>query len=180
MTIYRPAGPDDAAAIAALHADSWQRHFRGCFTDTFLDGDPLADRLPVWTRRLSVPGPRRTIVADDHGHLAGFVHFVAGSDPQWGAEIDEIHIAHDRQRHGLGRELLTRAATAIGAGSPLYLWVFAVNQPAQSFYRAMGATVVETTRFDGAPAGVLQGTPQVLRMAWPDTAALIPGRPEMS
>lgn len=180
MTIYRSGRPDDAPAIAALHADSWRRHFRGCFTDAFLDGDPLGDRLPVWTRRLSVPGPRRTIVAEQDGRLAGFVHFVADSDPRWGAEIDEIHIAYDRQRGGLGRDLLTRAATAIGAGSPLYLWAFAANQDAQDFYRAMGAEIVETTHFDGAPAGVLQGTPQVLRMAWPDTATLIAGRPEMS
>ena len=34
---YRAAGPDDAPAIATLHADSWRRHYRGAFADAFLD-----------------------------------------------------------------------------------------------------------------------------------------------
>jgi hypothetical protein len=29
---FRAAGPGDANAIAGLHADSWQRHYRGAFS----------------------------------------------------------------------------------------------------------------------------------------------------
>ena len=36
---FRPADADDAAAVAGLHADSWRRHYRGAFSDAFLDGD---------------------------------------------------------------------------------------------------------------------------------------------
>jgi GNAT superfamily N-acetyltransferase len=36
---FRAAGPGDANAIAGLHADSWQRHYRGAFSDAFLDND---------------------------------------------------------------------------------------------------------------------------------------------
>jgi hypothetical protein len=36
---FRAAGQDDAHAIAELHADSWRRHYRGAYSDAFLDGD---------------------------------------------------------------------------------------------------------------------------------------------
>jgi hypothetical protein len=49
--IFRAARPDDAGAIAGLHADSWQRHYRGAFSDAFLDGDVAGYLLPLWTDR---------------------------------------------------------------------------------------------------------------------------------
>src|SRR5213592_3783401 len=63
---FRLAGPADAEAVANLHADSWRRHYRGAYSDAFLDGDVVADRLAVWTERLREPDPRRcTILAED-------------------------------------------------------------------------------------------------------------------
>jgi len=49
---FRPARPSDADAVAALHADSWRRHYRGAYSDAFLDGDVYAERLVVWSSRL--------------------------------------------------------------------------------------------------------------------------------
>ena len=43
---FRAAGPGDANAIAGLHADSWQRHYRGAFSDAFLDHDVAGYLLP--------------------------------------------------------------------------------------------------------------------------------------
>lgn len=51
----RMAGPDDAERVALLHADSWRRHYRGAYSDSFLDGDVVADRLSVWSVRLAGP-----------------------------------------------------------------------------------------------------------------------------
>jgi GNAT superfamily N-acetyltransferase len=36
---FRAARPGAARAVAALHAASWQRHYRGAFSDAFLDQD---------------------------------------------------------------------------------------------------------------------------------------------
>jgi len=48
---FRAAEQGDASAVAALHTGSWQRHYRGAFSDDFLDGDPawgaLLDNLHV-------------------------------------------------------------------------------------------------------------------------------------
>src|SRR6266545_1171398 len=56
---FRLASPADAKAVADLHADSWRRHYRGAYSDAFLDGDVVADRLAVWTARLREHDPRR-------------------------------------------------------------------------------------------------------------------------
>jgi hypothetical protein len=54
---FRAAGPGDAHAIAGLHADSWQRHYRGAFSDAFLDNDVAGYLLPLWIERLASPDP---------------------------------------------------------------------------------------------------------------------------
>lgn len=51
---FRAAGPQDSDGVAALHVDSWQRHYRGAFADSFLDGDVLTlHHRATWTRRLA-------------------------------------------------------------------------------------------------------------------------------
>ena len=54
---FRLAASDDAQAVADLHARSWRRHYRGAYSDAFLDGDVIADRLAVWADRLREPTP---------------------------------------------------------------------------------------------------------------------------
>ena len=69
---FRVAAAADADSVAALHADSWRRHYRGAYADAFLDGDVLADRRTIWSRLLAAPGSDRiTIVADQDGCQAG-------------------------------------------------------------------------------------------------------------
>jgi hypothetical protein len=50
---YREATAGDVEAIAALHADSWRRHYRSAYLDSYLDGDVFADLRTVWTDRLT-------------------------------------------------------------------------------------------------------------------------------
>jgi ribosomal protein S18 acetylase RimI-like enzyme len=171
--LYRPATADDAEAVAALHADSWRRNYRGALSDAFLDGDVFSDRRTVWSSRLSDPGPDMgTIVADDHGVVVGFVHTVFGDDPTWGSLIDNLHVTHDLKRSGVGRMLMAGAAEAVLARTPptaLYLWVLEQNVAAQAFYTALGGTNVE--RGLGSPPG--GGHPVRFRFAWPDPSVLV-------
>lgn len=51
--IVRKASSKDIAAIAALHAESWRRHYRGAFSDAFLDGEVEASRRKIWSERLT-------------------------------------------------------------------------------------------------------------------------------
>lgn len=174
----RPAQLLDAEDIARLHADSWQRHYRGVYADSYLDGDVVADRLEVWSLRLhpAAADPKLntlTTRADDDDGLVGFVHVVFDDDATWGSLVDNLHVAYEKKRRGIGRVLLTHAAQAVAdrARSPrMYLWVQQRNVAAQAFYRALGGEHVETAMV-GLPGGIpgrLDGSPKKMRFAWPD------------
>jgi ribosomal protein S18 acetylase RimI-like enzyme len=168
---FRDAGAHDAERVAELHADSWRRFYRGAYSDSFLDGDVLANRRATWTDRFAHPYPSATILAEQDGELAGFAHVIFDDDPQWGSLVDNLHVRHDRRRGGLGRELLARSAAAAAqqaARAGLYLWVLEQNTAAQAFYRAQGGECVES-RLVLPPAGDpanLNGSPRGLRVVW--------------
>jgi GNAT superfamily N-acetyltransferase len=175
---FRVAGAADATAIAALHADSWRRHYRGVYSDGFLDGDIGSDRLAVWSARLAVATSETayTAVAEDDDGLVGFTHVVFDADPRWGALLDNLHVRYANKRRGVGSELMARSGRAArDRGTALYLWVLEANQNARAFYEACGGTCVERTAVDppGGIPGRLTGTHHKLRMAWPDPGVLL-------
>jgi ribosomal protein S18 acetylase RimI-like enzyme len=176
---YRQATAADAVAIATLHADSWRRNYRGAFTDAFLDGDVHADRLAVWSERLTNQTvATRTVVAEDDGVVVGFAHTVFGDDPTWGALLDNLHVADALKRGGVGRMLMSHSAAAVLLQSPatgLYLWVLEQNTAAQGFYRALGGACVEQG-FGSPPGG---GRPPRFRFSWPDPSVLLVGDPDL-
>jgi ribosomal protein S18 acetylase RimI-like enzyme len=169
---FRRATTVDSERIARLHADSWRRHYRGAYSDSFLDGDVATDRLAVWTARLSDPGADScTIVAEDAGGLVGFAHTRFDDDRRWGALLDNLHVAHTRQRDGTGSHLVALTARALAERHPasgLYLWVLEQNRAAQAFYATLGGRCVERAVVDppGGDATRLHGTPRKLRYAW--------------
>ncbi len=174
----RLAGGSDAGVVAALHADSWRRNYRGAYADAFLDGDVAADRLAHWSERLARCEPASlTILAEEGSRLIGFAHVVLDEHPTWGALLDNIHVAHASQRRGVGSELLARSAQALAARhrrSGLYLWVLEQNSSAQAFYQAQGARRVESAAVT-APGGIpgrLNGSPRKLRYAWEDARSV--------
>lgn len=166
----------DAPTVARLHADSWRRHYRGAYSDAYLDGDVLSDRLAVWEARLSTPGSAMTFLAEDDEGAAAFLHLVFDEDPLWGSFIDNLHVAPARQRTGVGRALVEKAAEAAvvkAVSRGMYLWVLEQNDAAQAFYRALGGAIVEKARVT-APKGAegrLVGAPGKLRVVWTDVAA---------
>jgi ribosomal protein S18 acetylase RimI-like enzyme len=178
---FRLAGPADAEAVANLHADSWRRHYRGAYSDAFLDGDVVADRLAVWTDRLRKPNPRRCTIVAEHGSLVGFAHTVFDDDPTWGSLLDNMHVGDGYKRRGIGSRLLALTAEAV-IGRPertgLYLWVLEQNVDAQAFYRARGGRCVGRGLASppGAIASRLAGSPAKLRYAWPEPTVLL-GQP---
>jgi GNAT superfamily N-acetyltransferase len=184
---FRSAGADDVEQIAALHADSWRRHYRGAYADSFLDGDVAADRRVVWLSRFAAPTNTETVLAERNGRLAGFIHVVFDADPRWGSLVDNLHVVHDQRRTGIGTHLLNRAARAVSrqaSGNAMYLWVLQQNTAAQQFYHSCGATRAEVAPVPppGGDPARLNGAPRGLRMVWPDVARLLepssrPARP---
>jgi len=169
----RVATADDVDAIARLHADSWRRNYRGAYSDEYLDGDVVNDRIAVWTERITRPVVEsRTIVAESGGLFAGFAHTVFDDDPVWGALLDNLHVTHEMKGLGVGTVLMSESARSVLARQPstgLYLWVLEQNEPAQAFYRARGGTQSGRELRGPFPGG---GQAYAFRMKWPDPEIL--------
>jgi ribosomal protein S18 acetylase RimI-like enzyme len=174
---YRPATPADADAIAALHADSWSRHYRGAYPDAYLDQDAPEDRRSLWRERFRVASEDQfTIVAERERDVAGFAHTCLDADPEWGALLDNLHVRYDLKRQGVGRALMAESAAALlerRPASQLYLWVLQQNVAAQAFYAALGGTVVAEEPARPVAGG---GCARVYRVAWRDPRLLLSSR----
>jgi GNAT superfamily N-acetyltransferase len=153
----RAARADEAESIAVLHAASWRRTYRGMMSDEFLDGPALDDRRRVWHERLTIPNPRRLVsVAAIDSRVVGFICAFANEDPLFGSYIDNLHVAHDLQRSGIGRALMRRAGEWLCATAPqagVYLWVMEANGPARAFYQRLGAVHAGTVNLEDPGGG---------------------------
>jgi GNAT superfamily N-acetyltransferase len=182
---FRRAGPGDAEVLAKLHAENWRRHYRGAYSDSFLDGEVFADRLRVWSARLREPDPRRCTILAEDGDLVGFANTVLEDDPTWGALLDNLHVGDRHRRRGVGSRLLALSAEAVirradlgsapDGASGLYLWVLEQNLDAQAFYEARGGSCVgrDVVSPPGGIASRLAGSPARLRYAWAEPAVLL-------
>ncbi len=175
----RVASPADASMIARLHAESWQRHYRGAYADAFLDDEAVGFLGGMWADRLGAPTPAaHTVVAEYGGEAAGFAHTVLDADSGWGALLDNLHVRYPLKRQGIGTALVAEAAQAVlreSAVPRLHLWVLEQNEAARAFYEARGGTCVE--RADVPPPGGiaarLDGKPIGLRYVWRDPVVLL-------
>jgi GNAT superfamily N-acetyltransferase len=170
----RPATDGDVAAIAATHAQSWKNSYRGVYPDSYLDTDVDDERLAAWTEPFANKrADQRTILAEDDGVLAGFAHLYLDEDETHGALVDNLHVLAAWQGTGLGRRLLAASARIVldeRPGRGLHLWVLEPNAKARGFYAALGGR--ETDRvIDDSFEDV---TMTVVRVVWPDPAALLP------
>jgi ribosomal protein S18 acetylase RimI-like enzyme len=147
----------DADSIGLLHADSWRRHYRGAYLDSYLDGDVATDRQEVWQGRLagSTEG-QFTVVARHEDDVVGFAHTVLDEDPDWGSLLENLHVRNDMKRSGIGSRLLAETAKRLIPLRPatsLHLWVLDQNVAAQAFYKARGGVRIETQRRGPFPGG---------------------------
>lgn len=173
---YLDATDRDADSIAALHADSWRRHYRGAYLDSYLDGDVVTNRQEVWRSRLarSTTG-HFTIVARRGQEVLGFAHTIVDEDPLWGSLLENLHVTSDLKRSGIGSHLMSLAARTLLRIRPrgsLHLWVLDQNTVGQAFYDARGGRRVETQLRGPFPGG---GRAMGHRYHWSDPTRLLMG-----
>ncbi|MDP9238215.1 MAG: GNAT family N-acetyltransferase [Chloroflexota bacterium] len=172
----RNALAGDAREIALLHADSWRRTYRGSYSDEFLDGDAVQNRLDVWQERLKAPPTNQFVLLAEQDHvLQGFVCARGDDDPVWGSLVDNLHVRQEVKGRGIGASLMR----AVGAWamecypkSGVYLWVLEANTAARGFYEHLGAANQGLVMNPSADGGVVAA----LRYTWPSPSALLEAR----
>ncbi len=170
----RTAIPEDADAIARLHAESWRRHYRGSFSEAYLDGEVLPERLAVWRQRLRQPPANQYVaVAEaEDGRLCGFICVYGAEHNEWGTLIDNLHVSPQSQGAGVGRLLMHQAglwAARFYPDCPVHLYVLEENPRAQAFYRRCGGTF-EASVMSPEPGG---GETADQVYIWPDPQVLV-------
>ncbi|MEO8456569.1 MAG: GNAT family N-acetyltransferase [Chloroflexota bacterium] len=170
---FRLATAADAPAIATLHADSWQRHYRHSWPDSYLDGPVVQDRQAVWEKRLrESPANQFVMIAEEQGVLQGFTCAYGADDAKWGTLLDNLHVRHDLQGRGTGATLVREVARWSRANYPecdLYLWALEANTGARRLYERLGAKNAGTESHM-TPGG---GRTNAVRYSWTELDALI-------
>jgi GNAT superfamily N-acetyltransferase len=174
MLTLRDGTESDSAAIALLHAESWRSAYRGILSDDYLDNRVHSERAIVWQTRFSEKSskPFFVILAEMGSDLAGFACVFPDEDPTFGSYVDNLHVAPQLTRQGIGRRLLIEVARRlIGDQTPggLYLWVMEENFKARQFYSAVGAVEVDCDEFSMPDNTRVRE----VRCSWPDPARLV-------
>jgi GNAT superfamily N-acetyltransferase len=129
--VLRPAGPDDAAACAAI-LNGWIDA-----TDWMPRVHPHDDVAEYYRDR--VLATCEVTVAEWGGAVAGFLALNANGF------VSALYLAPEARGRGVGEALVSAAKRRCPAG--LTLWSFLANGPARRFYARQG--FVEVRRTDG-------------------------------
>lgn len=168
----RRAEPEDWAAVAAIHAASWQSAYRGIYPDSHLDYEVPQERQAFWRQALAAMDPEvdAVFLAEDSGAAIGFACIRREADPA-GPLLDNLHVMPERKGEGIGRRLIAAAASWLVGRDPdsaLQLVVWSDNRPARGFYAALGGREVE--EFEAATPG--GGRAPQIRVRWESAAEL--------
>lgn len=170
----RRAGPDDWAAIAAIHAASWGSAYRGIYSDDYLDREAPDERRAYWREALPAMDAELDAVflAEQAGAPIGFACLRRAAE-EAGPLLDNLHVLPGHKGEGVGRRLMAAAAAWLAGKdreAPLQLVVWEANAPARAFYARLGGR--EAERFDAPTEG--GGAAPQIRVRWDRAADLAP------
>ncbi len=173
MPIFRTATKEDADSIAALHAKNWQLNYRGMLDDHYLDNQVVDDRKKVWRGRLSDPDPSLCLIlAEEDSELIGFGCLFFDENEEYGAYLDNLHVAAEHSGKGIGKRLMSALASAVkqrGQRLDMYLWVLTENHGAIKLYEKL-----KGQRKEQLWERELGNQPvEKIRYYWPDVSELI-------
>ena len=147
----RAVRPEDAEAVARVHAEAGQAAFAGLLPPEVLAQFDYPERRAFWRGLLCEAAKRPQVSVaeplDAGGALAGFVwtRLVDLAPRPPAGEIVAIYVRPAAQRRGVGRALLAEAARSLGAqdAERVYLWVYRDNAQARRFYEALRGRIVD-------------------------------------
>ncbi len=145
MTAVRAAGPDDAAAIAALATRAWRAAYAGLLAPDVLHSLDPVEQAREWHAYLTdLPPADRVWVIGPGAAVWGFARTGPCPDDDVAAGAGEVHglyVEPDRIGTGLGRRLFGQAVADLEERHrPVVVWHFAANAGAARFYERAGFT----------------------------------------
>ena len=147
ISVVRPAGTEDAAAIARVHVETWRTAYRGLLPDDYLAALDEAGYAERWKRTLT-DGAGRAYVAEDGRQIVGFASGGperAGEDGFTG-ELYAIYVLQEAQGRGHGRRLVQAVVQGLREMSlpDMIVWVLRDNHNARHFYERLGGVYVRS------------------------------------
>lgn len=138
----RPATPDDAAGVAAVHVASWQWAYRGKLPRDYLDSLDATRRVSMWERMISTDDSMTVLVAEQAGHIVGFCNVgpaKGDSGPETG-ELHAIYLLEHMKGTGVGSALMVKGMDVLRQAGyrDAVLWVLDSNELAIDFYKRAG------------------------------------------
>lgn len=146
---FRPAGSDDAEAVARVHYEAARQAYRGVLPDELLDEMSYQQRLAFWGGLLGSGGtPVRVELAERAPDgVLGFAWWrkIEAPASAFGAEIVALYVLPEEQGQGTGRALLAHTAGRMAAAglASCYVWVFEAHGAARGFYEALGGRLTD-------------------------------------
>jgi len=142
----RPAGVEDALAIAVVHVRSWQAAYQGLVPQDFLESLDVGQRRLAWEEILGeTEWPRAgTFVAVTDEGVLGFVNICPTRDddenPAVVGEVSAIYVLGEAWGTGAGRRLMGAAVDSLKEAGyeQVTLWVLDENHRSRQFYEAGG------------------------------------------
>jgi GNAT superfamily N-acetyltransferase len=128
--VLRPAGPDDADAVATIWWDGWRDGHLGNVPDAL-----VAVRTRESFDQRAAQGIGDTMVATVDGTVAGFVMVV-------GDEVEQVYVAAEHRGTGVAAALLAEAERLVASNGHGLAWLAVVpgNARARRFYERSGWT----------------------------------------
>lgn len=171
--VVRPASSADAAAISAVHRESWRTTYAGILPLDLITREAGRKSEESWRHWLeNADRASATLVAElPREGIVGFSFCGAARAPleRLEAEIYALYVLQPHQRRGIGRELVAESARHFVRQGlfGFYLWVLKANR-ARFFYEALGGQAIaeKTEQLGGHPFNEIA-------YAWHDVEALV-------
>jgi ribosomal protein S18 acetylase RimI-like enzyme len=147
----RQAIPDDAAAIARVHVNTWRTAYRGIVHDDVLDNLSMTQKTQQWRDWIEQQGLLVFVAENDDGEIVGFCSGGLNRDKNmpYHAEVYTLYVLHDHQRQGHGRALMRAIVAAFLARGyrSMLIWVLEHNPQGRAFYENMGGVPLTQKEF---------------------------------
>lgn len=147
--VIRSARPDDAKAIAKIHAASWNTRYQNLSQVRLIAESELPQQEARWLRRIEGDGRGRFILVAEDAASGAVVGLLSAGPCRsrrlgYGAEIYAVYVAPWLWRNRLGLRLMASAAQRLRlfGHRNLMLWTLEDNDAGRAFYERLGGAVI--------------------------------------